>query len=560
MRSAFAVLTRLYFRSIYGWKPLSEYKRPRDWLKLAGAILLGLFILGDFGFIFVASAIAQYQALKPQGLEGLLLLNASIMSTMIVFVFGFIMALSTYSLSAAEQQLLALPIRPRAFLGAKFVVVYLSEFAFSLFLMGVNLAVFGLREAPPLAFYLCGLVVALAIPLLPLAIAYFIIVPIMSLARFMRNKNTVLMAVGVIGLVFALAFNIWIQGSMTRLSDPGWILHNYAGPGTVLNLVGSSWPPSLVAWEALAAAAAGRWPEGLALALGLAVAGTAVAALVATGLGGVYGRSLLDFGEGVLKKLGRSETADFIGRGFARKGALRALFLRENRLMNREPIYFLNGPFIVILMPVILVIMYFVQRSNFAELAGAVEGLRGGPAGLLIGAGFGAFLGSSTSITCTALSRDAKALVYLRALPVAPRTYLLAKLAHGLFYALFGSVVGGVGTAIILGLDAVTALLSVFVALSFSALFNLAGLWIDTANPKLSWDNPVAAMKQNPNAVIAILGTMALIGGLGGLSTILPLGVAGFSLVYGGGALVVFASLLAAYVKYAGSRLESLEL
>ena len=85
MRSPSASLARLYFKTIYGIKPLSSYTRPRDRLKLAGIVLLSLVLLGDFGFIFVSSAIAQYDALKPQGLEGLLLLNAAMTASMIVF-------------------------------------------------------------------------------------------------------------------------------------------------------------------------------------------------------------------------------------------------------------------------------------------------------------------------------------------------------------------------------------------------------------------------------------------------------------------------------------------
>ena len=45
MRSAFPSLVRLYFNSVYGIKPLSEYRKPKDWLKLAGISLLFLLIL-----------------------------------------------------------------------------------------------------------------------------------------------------------------------------------------------------------------------------------------------------------------------------------------------------------------------------------------------------------------------------------------------------------------------------------------------------------------------------------------------------------------------------------
>ncbi|MEI6874853.1 MAG: hypothetical protein WCL50_06955, partial [Spirochaetota bacterium] len=368
-----------------------------------------------------------------------------------------------------------------------------------------------------------------------------------------------LMVAGVIGIAFALAFNLYIQGSMSRLTDPAWILENYAGPGSLLNYVGLTWPPSALAWKSLEAASSGTWMQGLGWASALLALGLGAAIFVVLALAGVYVRSLLDFGEGIFKRLSGSETADFIGSGFRRQGLFRALVIRENRLMNREPMYFLNGPFIIVLMPIILAVMYFVQREALSQLAPLMEAARRGPYGLLVGAGFGGFLGSSTSIACTALSRDAKALPYLRALPIGARQYMLGKLAHGLVYAALGSLVGGLGMGLILGLGPAPILASIFIALGFSSLANMAGLWIDTANPRLAWDNPVAALKQNPNSSLAILGSMAILAALGALASVLPLGALGFTLVYGGGTSLLFAILLFLYPKFAETKLEGLE-
>jgi len=565
MKSAFSSLVRLYLGSIFGWKPLSERRGAKEKLKLAGIALLFLLVVGDFGVIFVMSSLSQYEALKPLGLQGLLLLNAAILSTMLVFVFGFIMALSTWSLSPAERGLLALPIDPRSLLAAKMIVVYLSEVAFALFIMGVNLVVFGIKEGPPPGFYIDGLLVALVLPLIPLALVYAFLVPFLSLARFMRNRNAILLVAGLLGIAFALGFNVMIQAPLSRLADPAWVLANYAGPGTLLNLVGSAWPPSWLAWRSLASASSGALLEPLAWLGLLAGLGMAVSALVILGLGRTYAGSLLDFDEGRLRRLAGGSVRGYIaGEGapgrFARGPLLLALVRRESRLMNREPIYFLNGPLIVLLMPAILALYYVVQRDTFADLLPLVATLREGPRGLLIAAAAGAFLGSGTSITATALSRDAKALPWIRALPIPTRDYLFAKLGHGLIWALFGALVGAGGGAWLIGLGPALALAAVFMALAFASLVNLAGLWLDTAMPRLEWDNPTAAMKQNPNSVFAVLGSMGLIAALGALSLLLPLGPAGFVLAYGGGAAALFALLLALYPAWAERRLAALEI
>lgn len=561
MTAPFPSLVRLYLRSFYGLRPLSELKKagPKSILKAVGIVLLALFVIADLGFLFVLSNLTMYDALAPYGLQGLLLLNAATSAALVVFVFGFVMALSTYSLSAAEDSLLALPLDPRAFLGAKLIVVYFSEFLFSIFLFGTSLAVFGVKEGPSFVFYLYGLIAAAVTPLVPLAVAYLLLVPMMSAARFLRNKNAIMVVAGFLGMIFALAFNLYMQAAMARIQDPAWLYANYAGPDSILARIGSAYPPSLLVWRSLDRAAAGAGLAGIPPLIGLALIGAGATLAVVFLLGKPYAKSLVAFGEGVLKKIDRSEASRYIGHRFRSSPPLLALFKREFRLMNREPGYFLNGPFVVILMPVIFALMYLVQGETFSALGAQLASMGGNSLALLVSAGAGAFIGSATSITCTALSRDAKALPYLKALPISAGTYMLAKLLHGLVFSLLGALTGGLGLGLVLGLGPARALGAVFIAFSFSALADMAGLWLDTANPRLSWDNPIAALKQNPNAVIVILGAMGLIALLGWLSTTLPFGDGGFVIVYGGGLAALFGVLLALYPRYAETRLAEIE-
>ncbi len=556
---AFPALVALDLRATFGWKPLGEYKSPRDWLKLAGAFLLGILLVADIGFVFVSSALTQYQALKSQGLEGLLLLNGAIMASVAVFFLGFIMILSGWGLSPQETQLFTMPLGDRELLGAKFAVNFLSQAAIGLFLFGTSLAVFGISEAPPPLWWLVGLLVALALPLYALVLAWLILVPLMSVARFIRSRNGILLVSGLVGAAFAVAFNIYVQNSMARLSDPAWILANYAGPGGVLNLIGSTWPPSLLAWRALSAAAAGDWPVALASGIGLLAGGLALSILAVFLLGGLWKKSVVAFGEGRLRRLEAGATTAFI-RGHFRRGPRNfALFLREWRLMNREPRFFLNGPFIVVLMPLILAVMYVAQRENLSQLQVLFAGEEGRRNAFLAAVALGAFLGSSTSVAATALSRDAKALPAILALPVDAFTYMMAKLAHALVWAAAGAFIGALSLGLFAGLHAVDILLAVLSSLAFSALANLAGLWIDTAHPRLAWDNPMAALKQNPNSVFVILGSIAALAGLGWLCLVSKLGPGGLAALIGGGGALLFALGLAAYSRFAERRLRAIE-
>jgi ABC-2 type transport system permease protein len=516
---------------------------------------LALFVVGDIGTLFVFMNLSMYAALKPVGLQGLLLLNASIMGALIVFVIGFFTALSTYCASKADVSLLALPIDGRSLLGAKMIMVYLSDFALAVFFIAVAAVIYAVKEAPGASFYIGALLTALAVPLVPIATIYLIIVPLLLVARPLRNRSAVMMLGGIVGIAFSLAFNYYIQSASMRMGDSVWLLKNFAGPDALLARIGSSYPPALLAWKSMTSGLSGPL-YGLAnLALGFGAA-----ALVALALGRVYAKSLLGFDEQRVKRV--VATRAYFSDSFRRSPPLLALFRREVRLMNREPAYLLNGPFIIILMPVIMAVGFAIMAQNgnaMAAIGPLKAALSAGPWAMLASAAFGAFLGSSTSITSSALSRDAKALPYLKALPLSYRDFMLAKFLHGFAFAILGALMGGGAGGLLLGLPPLETAGAFLIALAFAAFACIADLWLDTANPRLSWDSPMAALKRNPNTSIAVLGSMGFIAALGAGSAFLPLGKLGFFALYFGLFSVSAACLLLAFPKYAERKLESIE-
>jgi len=121
----------------------------------------------------------------------------------------------------------------------------------------------------------------------------------------------------------------------------------------------------------------------------------------------------------------------------------------------------------------------------------------------------------------------------LKSLPLRPRDIIAAKLVHALIFAALGIVLGTVGGAIMLGVSTLDAIVALLLAIFGSVALNMGGLAIDTFWPRLSWENPMSALKRNPNAVIMILGSMGLIAGLGVLAATLPLAKYTFALLYG---------------------------
>ena len=554
-------LAALYIRSFYnlpGKRAPGAKLDGKKISKLVGMTVLVLFLLANLGVMFVGLNLGLYESLASVGMQGMLLLNAVVMATVMTLIIGFLTSLSTYYLNDMELQLLAMPIKPRALFAAKFTAVYVSEAIFSLFFILSAMVIFGIKEQPHPLMYLWGTLAAFLVPIPALAACYFLQVPLLSVARFLKNRQTILLVGGVLGLAMGLGFNLYYQTMFSRLAtDPAWIAQNMAGPESLVAQAGRAWPPAYLAWKAMSQPASAQAALSL---LGMAAFCLSFLAAAVVVLSGAYAKSLVGFNEVRLRRLG-ARTGEYLDRNLRRGHAFGTLVLREVRMMNREPMYLLNGPFIIVLMPVIFGIMLAAQKDAFLsdpDMAGLLALLQSGGGAVIAGLA-GAFLGSGTSITCTAVSRDAKALPYIKSLPIKAGRYFLAKLAHGLIFGVFGAVAGVGLLTWALGLGASDATAGLAMALGLSALVNMAGLWLDTANPRLKWDNPMAALKQNPNSVIMILGTMGLIGGAGYLAFSQGLSswqaAAWFGLVPG----VAFAALLAAFPAYAERRLTAME-
>jgi ABC-2 type transport system permease protein len=429
-------------------------------------------VAGNLGYLFVMLNLGMYKGLATLGMQGLLVLNAVVMATMLTFIVGFMTALSTYYLNDMELQLLAMPIKPRALFGAKFTAVYVSEAAVSVFFMAITMVVFGIKESPHPLFYAWGAITALLLPFPPLAFSYALQIPLLSFARFMRNKKLIMIVGGILGISFGLLFNVYFQGMMMRFQDPAALALTIASPDSLVTRMGEAYPPALFAWKAMSAPAS---VTGLVSMLALTAVCAAGPALVVLLMSGSYAKSLVGFNESYIRKLTRDGARSFIARRIRSGPVFMAMVKREITLMNREPMYLLNGPFIIVLLPVIVGIMLLVNGDAMLadpDMAG-VSALVSGGFGSVLAALVGTFMGSSTSIACTAVSRDAKALPFIKSLPVkaAPTCWPSSPTPH--FSACSAAWSGWrlVGRA--LGLDAAGLAAAMAVSLSLSTLLNL---------------------------------------------------------------------------------------
>lgn len=556
----FLSLCSILVKAFYGINRMGKIKSVKQVLKIAGLALIILYGVGAVGTMFTVVNLSNYNAYSQVNLQGLVILNNLVMIVIVTFIFGLITSMSVYFLSEAEISFQALPLKPWQIFGSKLLVVYISEAVIALLIMVPLMIIFAVKEHPGLMFYLNGIISALLLPVIPICLTFLILVPVMRLFRKLRRKNIMLTLAGVIGISFMLFFQVYYQRSMVMINNPEYFQTVLNNPDTWMTKMASVYPPVMMFWKSLSGHTG---IEALAYMIaGLGISAAAAGLIVAL-LSRAYTSSLIGFNEQSLKKLADSDS--YIGRNFRARPVLLSFVKREWNLMNREPVYFFNGPFLIILFPLIIVIMYFAQKSflekeiGSANIISLLESIADTPLAVLIAAASGGFLGTATLVSATSWSRDAKFLPQIKSLPISAGSYGLAKLIHSLVIGAAGIMVGSLTVIIVLKLSLPRALLALGMAAGYVWLINIAGLYLDTAVPKLKWDTPIAASKQNPNGIAGVLGTMGVIALIGVAIHFLEINIYGYFLFICLPMLIAALFLTWKYPSFAAKRLKKIE-
>ncbi|HSQ35666.1 MAG TPA: hypothetical protein VLQ89_06720, partial [Candidatus Binatia bacterium] len=192
------------------------------------------------------------------------------------------------------------------------------------------------------------------------------------------------------------------------------------------------------------------------------------------------------------------------GRFKAANGAGRAILLREWRLMNRTPIFLLNGILSVVLVPAML---FFMVRSNAGAASLSLLQLLGSgdlTATTLFAAAFFVACGCLNGTASSTFSREGKNFWLSKVIPVAPGRQAWAKFLHSYLVAALGVLGGSLAARFAMGMAWQSILPAALLAVAAGVLFTAVNMAIDLARPLLTWTNPVRAIKQNLNVLLAM--------------------------------------------------------
>ena len=513
--SRLATVVRAGLRSNFGLAILKHrlFKEKKDrWLVPVFA-LAGLGVLPTlYGIVLLIKG--AYAILAPMGQERALLTLGVLAGQLLILLFGIYYVISAFYFSRDLEFLIPLPLRPGEVMISKFAVIMINEYLTVAAIVLPVVVTYGVMAKGGIGYWVNAVLVYLALPVIPLALVSLLVVAMMRFINVSRKKDILILVGSIVLIVLALALQIGLGRTAGPQPSAQAVTAFFTSPDSLLNRVGSKFPPSIWATKAVAAGFSSEGPANLALLLGVSLAFFAGIVVMAEKL---FYRGLIGLSEttGKKRRLTRDEMSRRVSSG---RRAVAAVFGREWRIMNRTPIFLLNGVLVVVIVPVI-----FVLLANMGSGRGGSGG--GGDLSailktmtsanplfaILAAALFMTVCGSLNGTSSSTFSREGAQFWISRVIPVAPREQAAAKFLHSYLVAMLGVVTATVVAAIVLHLKAVHLAAAAGLALVAGVLLTVVGMIIDLARPLLNWTNPQKAIKQNFNVLLATLADIGIL-------------------------------------------------
>jgi ABC-2 type transport system permease protein len=500
-----AALVKAALNSNFGWSVVRHrlFVQKRDrWM----VPLIALAVVGVVPtlVLYVRLLGAAFDMLKSLGQEQALLTLAVLAGQFIILVFGLFYLISTFYFSRDLEYLVALPLKPSQIMLSKFAVVLINEYLTMAPIILPALIVYGFKKREGPGYWIIMPLTYLLLPVIPLAAAGLVVVGMMRLVNIGKKKDLLI----IIGSLVLIAAALFLQFGLSRAAgtsdmDAQKIIAMIGSPDGLVQTIGLRFPPAIWATRLLndgLLTVSGFIGFVLFAGLSILLFGGLIAGAQRLFFGGLVGLSERSGGPG---RRAKAQARIKVSSG---RHPVRAIFLREVRLMNRTPIFLLNGVLGVVMVPVLFALTPSSGRpgddkSDIMRLMTSVKPVTG----LLVITIFMILCATLSGVASSSFSREGRKFWVSKVIPVDYRKQVLAKFLHSLTIALLGIISASAVLVFRLHLGAGKWLPSLALALPVTAFLTSLNLAVDLARPLLDWISPQKAMKQNLNVLISML-------------------------------------------------------
>ena len=445
-----------------------------------------------------------YEPLKSLGQEAMVIAFILLIGGSITFFFGVYTIMNVFFFSNDIEHLLPMPFSSREIVFGKFTAVMVNMTVYSLMLI-VPLVIYGIKSEATVAYYCYMLIVIIIVPIFPMIIASIICITLMRFGNITKHKDAFKMITGCLSLILVVVFNIFTQGggveNSTIVDALGEGENSIIGKITGIFITNNFLSHGLINNDSFK----GLLYMGLAILISLSF----LIAFYIIG-GKLYLKGIIGISESYSRRenILKSKGTDKL---IKRSTPLKALVMKDLKIILRTPQFFINCIAILFYMPAIFGVMLF-SNGGITELSKLIESTNTWDSRILalIFIAVSMFI-SSGGAGVTALSREGKDFMVSKYIPVSYEVHLESKIISSLC---INEICAVIITAVLiaLGIKPLLLIVGVIIAISAVALITLMGMYFDFKSPKLDWDDEKTIMKNNWMPLL-IMTIMLIMGG-----------------------------------------------
>lgn len=490
------ILTKVFLKNSFRGLDKSGIGQEK---RKKGMVALYFFIFIYLGAILGVMSYNIINALIPINQEEMFLgIFFLAIATMVIFQSIFSIA-NVFYFSKDIEYILPMPIKPWEILFAKFNVILITEYVMTFLLGIVPIIIYGILTSSSILFYIFSIIGMLVFPIFPLAIESIIIILIMSLGKFTKDKDKLQLISTIILIVVIVAVQFLLVGNQEQMTEEQ-IIQTIMKANGMVELIKDYIPTlnptiQMVTNNNIVICIL----EFLKLLL------ITIASLI---FFIILGNKLYLKGavQNASSKVYKKQNIN-VEKIYKRKKIGISYVKKEFLILIRNPIYFMQCILPPVLMPILIgAISIGGMNPNTEDLGQMLSQINEvnlqGIIPMLIILGIMQFFSMMCFIAVTAISRDGKNAVFMKYIPVALEKQIVYKIIPNIIMNMIPAILT---LAVVKFTFTNTNIIYLLYILIIHTLLIIAQSFfmiiVDLKRPKLEWDTEYAVVKQNMNMI-----------------------------------------------------------
>ena len=499
----YLTLTKTFIASVGMSKP-QDKRRKVMIVILSLFAIFGVLLPVCFGVGLLLKLMTE--TLIPIGCEDLGIELMFYIICLFTVVFGVNVIFNEFYFSNDIEYLLPWPLHAYQIVASKFSAAFFNENIMQFTLVFSCIVGFGIGSKMGILNWLLSIIGIITLPIIPLIYCAIFSMLIMSFTRLIRNKD-IIQKISVALLFLMIIALVASIGFIQNMDIDNYIETLATGDGTLFRIFNIIFPnvPLFVKTFHEASLSA------LLAYIGVHVIYIAIMLWIAEKL---YFRGVIGLTSATTHR--KEKDLDKLLSSCKQHNPAYTYFLKDIRMLVRTPVYFTNCIAINFLWPVFVYAMvkiagYDLSLSRLRELY-AHRDLKIQLFFLLGIVGISVLVSALNSLCSGAISREGKHFSFMKYIPLSYMSQWNAKVWVGMVFTFVGVWIFFLPACILIRIPVIHIL--IFLVLSVLSIHFICymGIYIDSIQPKLIWDDEMSSLRENYNTFFAMAIAMAFSG------------------------------------------------